>query len=268
MRTLILSDLHLGSRSTRAPAHLAALERLCREFDRVILNGDTLDRYEAPGVCAENDRLAGVARAALCSRNGPAEFLRGNHDPALAKQNWIYLEASQTLVFHGDCIQDMTHPSRKQDKLLAAHLAAAWNSRGGRPTEFLKLVDIYRDLQNEFLVANPQIYDRHSKAFYLLRALIPPHRPFQIFSYWGRAPGMVARLARTFDRPVKNTVVGHSHRGGEWTLDGVRVLNTGSFMPLSTPLAVVASGPHVSIQPLHALLRERSFVSAPSQRLT
>jgi len=268
MRTLILSDLHLGSRSTRAPAHLAALERLCREFDRVILNGDTLDRFEAPGVCAENDRLASQARAALCSRTGPAEFLRGNHDPALSERNWIYLESSQTLVFHGDCIQDMTHPSRKQDKLLAAYLARAWKSRGGRPTEFLKLVDIYRDLQNEFLIANPQIYDRHSKAFYLLRALIPPHRPLQIFSYWHRAPGMVARLAKSFDRPVKTAVVGHSHRGGDWTLDGVRVLNTGSFMPLSKPMAVIADGAHVSIHALQPLLRERTFVSAPSQRLT
>jgi hypothetical protein len=79
---------------------------------------------------------------------------------------------------------------------------------------------------------------------------------------------MVARLAQTFDRPVKTTVVGHSHRGGEWSRFGVRVLNTGSFMPLSKPLAVIADGPHVSIQPLLPLLRERSYISAPSQRLT
>jgi len=268
MRTLILSDLHLGSRSTRALAQLAALERLCRDFDRVILNGDTLDRFEAPGVCAENDRLAATARAALCSRSGPGEFLRGNHDPAIDERNWIYLDASQTLVFHGDCIQDYTHPSRRQDQLLAKHFAAAWKSRGGRPTEFLNLVDLYRDLQNEFLLANPEVYKRHSKAYYLIRAFIPPHRPFQIFAYWGRAPGMIAQLASTFDKPVKNVVVGHSHRGGDWQLHGLRVLNTGSFMPLSKPLAVIADGSQVNIHPLEALLRARTVVSAPSQRLT
>src|ERR1700759_4263513 len=102
MRTLILSDLHLASRSSRAKAHLSALERLCREFDRVILNGDTLDRYECAGACAENDRFAAQVPHLFASRSGPPEILCGNHDSGLSERNWIYLEASQTLIFHGD----------------------------------------------------------------------------------------------------------------------------------------------------------------------
>lgn len=265
MRTLILSDLHLGSRSSRATAQLSALERAVQNFDRVILNGDTLDRYEAVGVRPENDRLAEQARAALTPRRGRLEIICGNHDPAFSEQTWSYLEASRTLVFHGDFIQDWTHPTKRADRMLREHLAEVWRQRGGRPTDFTTLATVYRDEQRRFLQRNPSVYESKSKFLYLLKAFFPPVRPFHVFAYWHRAPGRVEALARTFARPVQNVVFGHSHRAGDWLINGVRVINTGSFMPLSTPMAVCTEGSTLHTLPVSELLRSAApvFLSQP-----
>jgi UDP-2,3-diacylglucosamine pyrophosphatase LpxH len=76
MRTLILSDLHLGSKNCDAPGILDVLER--ERFDRLILNGDTINdlnlRKLTPVHWTVIDRLRALARS--------REFIlvRGNHD--------------------------------------------------------------------------------------------------------------------------------------------------------------------------------------------
>ena len=45
MRTLILSDFHLGIPASRVHDLLEDIRALALQYDRVILNGDTLDRY-------------------------------------------------------------------------------------------------------------------------------------------------------------------------------------------------------------------------------
>jgi UDP-2,3-diacylglucosamine pyrophosphatase LpxH len=76
MRTLILSDLHLGSRNCHATQVLRVLER--ESFDRLILNGDTINsvnlRKLTPSHWAVIDRLRRVA----ISRE--LILMRGNHD--------------------------------------------------------------------------------------------------------------------------------------------------------------------------------------------
>jgi UDP-2,3-diacylglucosamine pyrophosphatase LpxH len=76
MRTLILSDLHLGSKHCRAPEILDVLQR--ERFDRLILNGDTVNDLNLRKLTAAHwmvlDRLRGLA--------GSRELIlvRGNHD--------------------------------------------------------------------------------------------------------------------------------------------------------------------------------------------
>jgi UDP-2,3-diacylglucosamine pyrophosphatase LpxH len=76
MRTLILSDIHLGTRNCRAAQVLEVLTRV--SFDRLILNGDTINsvnlRKFTPGhwaVLAELRRL---------SRGRELILVQGNHD--------------------------------------------------------------------------------------------------------------------------------------------------------------------------------------------
>ena len=76
MNTLILSDLHLGSKHSHTRQILQILE--CEPFDRLILNGDTIHsvnlRKFKPGHWQVLDRLRGLAR----SRE--VILLKGNHD--------------------------------------------------------------------------------------------------------------------------------------------------------------------------------------------
>jgi predicted phosphodiesterase len=268
MRVLVLSDFHLGSRASRAEAVLAALEPVARQYDRVILNGDTLDRYERPDCTLDSERHLERVRNALRSRHGQPETLPGNHDPALGPAHWIYLPESETLIFHGDIVQDYTHPCKATDVALATHLRETWARRheggGGRPSKLEELAVAYRAAQREFLARNDWIHhELQSGAMaYLMRALLPPTRPFYILSYWRRAPRMVAELARTFSQPVKHAVVGHTHRSGIFQQGSVRVLNTGSYMPLSTPCAVCVEDGVPRLTPVESLTRGRVQVAA------
>jgi UDP-2,3-diacylglucosamine pyrophosphatase LpxH len=76
MKTLILSDLHLGSRNCHAPEVLDVLGRL--DFDRLILNGDTINnvnlRKLTPAHWSVVDRLRKLAQTRELI------LLRGNHD--------------------------------------------------------------------------------------------------------------------------------------------------------------------------------------------
>jgi UDP-2,3-diacylglucosamine pyrophosphatase LpxH len=265
MKTLILSDLHLGTGASRGPSFLDGLRTLARQYDRVILNGDTLDRYEKPNCEPHSENWIAQAREACRGRSAEAELLTGNHDPAISNQNYIYDAHSATLVFHGDCISDMTHPTKRSEQILGGWLARRWEKMGGRPARFIELTAAHRETQAAYLRENPPLRDRNNAFEYLAAVLYPPHKPLHVLRYWHRAPGRVAALAATFDRPVRTVVFGHTHRSGEWRIGGMRVINAGSFMPLSTPQAVCIDGADVHMRPVKSLLRSYKTIPVPAE---
>ncbi len=263
MKTLILSDLHLGTDTSCSKKYLDGLRGLARQFDRVILNGDTFDRFDPDQRCEGTRQLLRDVRDACTSRSGPPTMLTGNHDPFISDTHWVYLPQSATLVFHGDCIADCTHPTKPEEQTLAAAMAQQWIKLGGRPDRFLDLIDVHRRVQGQFLRENPPICEPRKVLRYLLAACFPPQRPLHVLRYWYRAPGAVGRLASTFDQPVRNAVFGHTHRPGRWQTGTVTVFNTGSFMPLSRPYAVICEGTNVHAQPLLPLLQSTRLVASP-----
>ena len=263
MKTLILSDLHLGTKASSAGNLLEGIRRLAREHDTVILNGDTLDRFETPGCESNSERHLCDIMDACSSRNGLPEILTGNHDPAISDRQWHYIAQSATLIFHGDCIADCTHPSKQFEQILAARLGEYWAELGGRPTRFVELVDKHRRVQADTARANPPVREPKSKFHYLLHAFFPPQKSIHVLSYWRNAPKLAAALGATFEKPVRNVVLGHTHRPGQWCINGCNVFNTGSFMPMSKPYAFVSDGHKVSHLPLLPLLRSHHIVSLP-----
>jgi UDP-2,3-diacylglucosamine pyrophosphatase LpxH len=259
MRTLILSDLHLGTHASKAAAMLDDIRSLARQYDRVILNGDTLDRYETPGCTPDAGQWLRDATEACSSRDGDPVILSGNHDPAISGQQWVYIEETETLVFHGDCVEDCTHPTRKVDRILAARLGKHWKQRGGRPENFLELVDFHRRVQAEHQIEHPSVREPRSTLSYLASVVFPPTKPYHIIRYWQRAPKIAAALGTTFHKPVRNVVFGHTHRAGRWSYNGITVYNTGSFMPMSAPFAISTEHGQLSFQPLQNMLRQRIF---------
>jgi UDP-2,3-diacylglucosamine pyrophosphatase LpxH len=76
MRTLILSDIHLGSRNCQAPQVLDVLGR--EACDRIILNGDTLNGVNLRKLTPEHWSVVGRLRELARSRE--LILVRGNHD--------------------------------------------------------------------------------------------------------------------------------------------------------------------------------------------
>lgn len=255
MKILVLSDFHLGIPASRMGAVLGGVRRLARQYDRVILNGDTLDRYEIPHCTSKAEALLKEVLETCQSRSGPPEMIMGNHDPAISELQWVYLEQSATLVFHGDCIADCTHPTKPDEQALAARLRGRWAQLGGRPKSFVEVSDIFRRTQSLFLREHPMVREPRGRLGYLASVVMPPHRPLHIMQYWMRAPRLAARLAATFPKPVRHVLVGHTHNPGRWQINGVTVLNTGSYMPLSTPHAASIEGERVFLRRLLPLLR-------------
>jgi hypothetical protein len=202
-------------------------------------------------------------RARIVGRNGPAELLTGNHDPALSDAHWVYDAESQTLIFHGDCVLDCTHPTKKTEQFLMGHLRARWAQLGGRPADFVELHENYRSVQRQWLpIINP--YKKAKTVTqYALSLVYPPRRPFDIVHYWLKAPGRVLELARGFGKPLRHVVVGHTHRAGCWIRGGVKVMNTGSYMPISASYAVVLDGEQAQWLSVKTLTARRNQVLIP-----
>ncbi len=87
MRTLVVSDLHLGAAprtdALRRPAQLAALQEAAAKADRLVLLGDALELRHGP--LREAVAAAEPVFAALGEALGPKEvvLVPGNHDHAL-----------------------------------------------------------------------------------------------------------------------------------------------------------------------------------------
>jgi UDP-2,3-diacylglucosamine pyrophosphatase LpxH len=268
VKMLIVSDMHLGSKASTADGRLDALARLAPRFDRVIFNGDTLDRYySTPPSDEKAQHYLDSIKARCGGRNGPPELLTGNHDPAVGDAHWIYHEASETLVFHGDCLADCTHPSKAEEQEMMAHFRVRWDALGGRPVEFEALHQNYREVQRQWLpVINP--YKKSKTAWQYAKSLLfPPRRPFDILNYWRTAPRKALKVARGFQKPLKHVVFGHTHRPGHWRMEGIEVFNTGSFMPFSKPFAITLEDEKVGYVALDQLLEAvpRTFAGFSSR---
>ena len=260
MKVLILSDLHLGTDVSRAGNLLNDIRPLASQYDRVILNGDTLDRLETPDCEPDSGQLLAEVNSVFQSRSGPPELLTGNHDPAISKVDYVYLQDAATLVFHGDCIADCTHPAKLCEQALARYMKAEWERINGRPKKFLDLVYKYRRAQHRFLEKNPSVREAKSTIRYIMGSISSPFRAIDILKYWARSPGQIAEISSTFDQPIKRVVTGHTHRAGHWKISGLDLYNTGSCMPLSAPYAIIADGHHISLRPLLPMLRTNRVV--------
>ncbi|HEX5269713.1 MAG TPA: UDP-2,3-diacylglucosamine diphosphatase [Gemmataceae bacterium] len=75
MNTLIISDLHLGARNSRTDLIAELLEG---DFDRLVLNGDTVDAPDLRRFRPRDWRVIDALRTAARSRE--LVLVRGNHD--------------------------------------------------------------------------------------------------------------------------------------------------------------------------------------------
>ncbi|MHB1537268.1 MAG: metallophosphoesterase [Solirubrobacteraceae bacterium] len=98
MRTLVVSDLHLGSSSRsdvlRARAVRAALVEALREADRLVLLGDVLELRHGPSANALRAAEPVLRDLGAAMAGGEIVLLAGNHDHALV-EGWLARRAEQ-----------------------------------------------------------------------------------------------------------------------------------------------------------------------------
>lgn len=262
MKTLILSDLHLGHTASRAPGHLAGLARAAQAFDRVIVNGDAVNLLECdadrPGADAHLKQLT----EALTGRQGPPVLLTGNHDPAVSDIHYQYLDEPGLLVFHGDFVLDRPAPWVVKGAEFSHALYRRLDAEPAAPG-FARRAELFRALQREMTLEREELFECRSGVSYVLRQFVPPTRLLTIAHYVLTSPGKAARLAESFAQPVRRVAFGHIHRGGQWRRHGLEVYNTGSFMPFSRAFVLEVEGAAVRLIPVAELLGRHGARVAP-----
>jgi UDP-2,3-diacylglucosamine pyrophosphatase LpxH len=231
VRTLFLSDVHLGFRRARTRELLAFLRSV--EAETIVLGGDIVDTLSLAKRFYWTDEHTQVLRALLARRRAGVRlvYLPGNHDAAVAvfvemlqgqievHREWVYRTArgQRYLVLHGDQLdEDMNCP--------------AW------------LYWIGDRLYEGTLLYNHRVNE--------LRHLLGlPYRPQteKLKSSLGTSAGFIHRFeklaaAHARDQGYDGVICGHIHRANLCTIDGTFYANTGDWVESCSALVETRAG--------------------------
>lgn len=209
--TVIISDVHLGSSHFSRGKFKSFLDSLPKGT-RLILNGDTLDRAERP--LPEPDREI-MKRLLPGNPDLETVWIEGNHDSAeVMKKNWRLPmhpsfrlnEPAATLVLHGVCFDTLGSGLRHGVRLFRAMHQARTN---------LGLTSIH-------------------------------------FAEYAKRWGLPYRLMRTIVRrnairharlnSADTVVCGHVHQGEDIEIEGIRYINTGTWIGEETCYLEIRDG--------------------------
>jgi UDP-2,3-diacylglucosamine pyrophosphatase LpxH len=204
--TLIVSDIHLGARNSQA----ASLSRLLRtHFDRLILNGDTVDslnfrRFQS-GHWAVLDQLRSIAR------ERELILIRGNHEGV------------------GTVSEQAFGPLDVLAQLLETELREEYQLRVGKDRYLVFHGDRFdRTLGTTWLVDCADYFYRTAQRCSLSLAAWLKGR----VKHWGGVVGGVRRSAVEYARQkgCQGVIIGHTHYHADELVEGIRYLNTGSWV--------------------------------------
>ncbi len=229
----VLSDLHLAHPASLI-GRVESLRPLVEGARTVIFNGDTCEQSYAGWRDAGDSRLAELTE--LCGRSGARPvFLPGNHDPEVAERGWCELAGGNVLVTHGHAV----YPS-----------VAPWSHEYLRKKKAIWDIVRERESGGEDLayrwettrIITHALKPNRTRALgekginYLLSAVWPPGRCFNILRVWLTMVGAADRFVTRFRPETGVFLFGHFHRPGVWQRRGRLICNTGAFMRGSRPL--------------------------------
>jgi UDP-2,3-diacylglucosamine pyrophosphatase LpxH len=231
LRTVFVSDVHLGSRGCRADLLLEFLE--ATECDYLFLVGDILDlwamRRNFFWPQQHNDVLRAILRKA--KHGTRVIYVPGNHDEDLR-------EFCGSVFGNLEIHREYVHETRDGRRLLILHgdefdtvvKCSPWLARLGASAYDLSL------RLNRYLNAMRRLfgYPYWSLAGYL------KHRVKNAVSYIGSFERAAAQAARR--RGVDGVVCGHIHRPELSDIDGVRYCNDGDWVESCSALVEDMNG--------------------------
>ncbi|AHE98793.1 UDP-2,3-diacylglucosamine diphosphatase [Thioalkalivibrio paradoxus] len=224
-RTAFVSDVHLGTRDCRADYLLDFLQRL--DCERLVLAGDIFDLWAMRRrVCWTTPQTAVLEHVlALADRGVDVVYIPGNHDEALRSLVGSEIRGVRIL-------RDLEHRTADGRRFLVSH-----GDQFDAEVRHSRLQHLMGDLGYQVLLRLGRWVDR-------LRRLL--RLPYWSLSAWaktrvgrardyiGRFEAAAARVAR--DRGFDGHIVGHIHKAGIHSRDGVLYCNTGDWVEHCTAL--------------------------------
>jgi len=220
-RTVVVSDIHLGSRYSKVVEVSNFLASV--DCERLILNGDTIDGwqlrkndYEFWG--AEQARFFRIILKMVEKHNTDVFFLRGNHDDfldkiipmAMGKLNLLkdmILESGglKFFVTHGDVFDSITSNMK-------------WMA---------KLGDVMYNILLKINVLYNRIQSWRGRPYYSFSQAIK-NRVKKAVSNASDFDKMLTDMART--KGCQGVICGHIHRPEDRMIEGIRYLNSGDWV--------------------------------------
>ena len=231
VRTLFLSDIHLGFKRARTRELLEFLRSI--DADTIVLGGDIVDALSLAKRFYWTEEHTQVLRLLLARRRAGVRlvYLPGNHDAAVAvfvemlqgqievHREWVYRTArgERYLVLHGDQFDEDMH-------------CPAW------------LYWIGDRLYEATLLYNHRVND-------LRRLLGLPYRPQteRLKMSVGTSAGFIRRfeqvaIAQAREQGYDGVVCGHIHRANLCKVDGILYANTGDWVESCSALVETRAG--------------------------
>lgn len=225
VRTVILSDLHLGTPHSKAEEVTHFLKHV--RCERLLLNGDIIDgwRLRRDGRWTKaHTRFVRRVLTLVQKKDTDVVYLRGNHDDFLARlipmrfdrlslvEDYVLESASgRYLVLHGDVFDGVV-----KNMVFLAHLG---------------------DMGYALLLRLNRAYNwfrqLRGKEYFSLSAAIKA-RVKQAVSFIGKFEDQVAALAR--ERGCSGVICGHIHTAADKMIGGVHYLNSGDWVESLTAI--------------------------------
>ena len=212
--TIIVSDLHLGSKLSLAPAFSKALKRF--SFNRLILNGDILDHLEHHPSLLKPAHRSTLEHLYMLSKTREVVWIEGNHDDGLSE----FLRHARVEV-------------RREYE---------WSYRGKR------YLALHGDQFDTFYREHPLLYAIGAGFYMMVQVLGGPmsrrfcwfmKRKTKLYTH-AITSSVRGALKHARERDADYVFCGHTHHVHEEAEDGVRYYNAGGWT--ESPCHLIAIG--------------------------
>ncbi len=220
VRTLFLSDVHLGTRACRAEHLLAFLKRY--EFDSLYLVGDIIDFWALKRSVhwprSHNTVIQKILRRA---RHGTrVVYVVGNHDEAL--RDYLNLSLGE-ITFTDACV----HVAADGCRYLVVH-----GDRYDQVTHYARWISVLGDLAYRALIEGNRLLSRARRwlgvAAHWSLADYAKRNVLKAVAFVGEFERAVARDARRLGH--HGVICGHIHTPVVKAVEGVAYLNCGDWV--------------------------------------
>jgi UDP-2,3-diacylglucosamine pyrophosphatase LpxH len=196
MHTIVISDIHLGSRHCRAGLFLRFLDSLPAGAD-LVMNGDVVDHWHRG---LKGDDLRALERIREESRRRKVVWVRGNHDDHYEVEDPAGIEVASSY--------------RIGNRLYVSH-GFHFDSVMPYHKTFIAMFHLFHQARIR-LGAEPVHVAYYAKKFSILYNVLRRHVCMNAIEY-AKENGFAA------------VACGHTHFVEDRVIDGIRYLNTGSW---------------------------------------